>query len=66
MLHGRFQMEMFGEGNDEQISFDSVKVKDGQFSFIVAQHGLDFFVVEIVVGTIHQIRIVDFDGNGHN
>ena len=61
-----FQMEVFGEGNKQEFSFSPVKVKEGQFSFIVAQHGLDFFVVEIVVGTIHQIKIVDFNGNGHN
>ena len=46
--------------------FGPVKIEEGQFSLIVAQHGLDIFVAEIVVGTIHQIRIVDFDGDGHN
>ena len=61
-----FQMEVFGEGNKQEFCFSPVKVEEGQFSFIVAQHGLDFFVVEIVVGTIHQIKIVDFNGNGHN
>ncbi len=59
-------MEMFGEGIKEKLGFGTVKVEEGQFSFIVAQHGLDIFVVEIVVDTIHQIRIVDFNGNGHN
>jgi hypothetical protein len=59
-------MEVFAEGNKQEFSFSPVKVEEGQFSFIVAQHGLDFFVVEIVVGTIHQIKIVDFNGNGHN
>ena len=61
-----FQMEVFAEGNKQEFSFSPVKVEEGQFSFIVAQHGLDNFVVEIVVGTIHQIKIVDFNGNGHN
>ena len=59
-------MEVFSEGIEKELSFSPFKVEEGQFSFIVAQHGLDIFVVEIVVGTIHQIRIVDFNGNGHN
>ena len=59
-------MEVFGEGFKKELGFSAIKVEESQFSFIVAQHGLDFFVVEIVVGTIHQIRIVDFNGNGHN
>ena len=59
-------MEMFGKGNEQEFGFSPIKVEEGQFSFIVAQHGLDIFVVEIVVDTIHQIRIVDFNGNGHN
>ena len=66
MFHDWFQMEMFCESNEQEFSFSPVKIEEGQFSFIVAQHGLDIFVVEIVVGTIHQIRIVDFNGNGHN
>ena len=57
---------MFGKGFQKELSFSVIKVKEGQFSFIVAQHGLDIFVVEIVVGTIHQIRIVDFNCDGHN
>lgn len=66
LLHGRLQMEVFGEGNEQVFGSGPVKVEEGQFSLIVAQHGLDIFVAEIVVGTIHQIRIVDFDGDGHN
>ncbi len=59
-------MEVFGKGFEKYLSFSAFKVKESQFSFIVAQHGLDIFVVEIVVGTIHQKRIVDFNGDGHN
>ena len=59
-------MEVFSKGIEKELSFSTIKVKEGQFSFIIAQHGLDIFVVEIVVGSIHQIRIVDFDGDGHN
>ena len=66
MLHGWFQMEVFGKGFEKELSFSPVKVEESQFSFIVAQHGLDIFVVEVVVGTIHRIRIVDFNGNSHN
>ena len=66
VLHGWFQMEVFGEGIKEKIGFSTVKIEEGQFGFIVAQHGLDIFVVEVVVGTIHQIRIVDSNGNGHS
>ena len=66
MRQGRFQVEVFGKGIEKELSFSAIKVKEGQFSFIVAQHGLDIFVVEIVVGTIHQIRIVDFNCDGHN
>lgn len=58
-------MEMFGEGNDEQISFDSVEIEESQFSFIVTQHSLHMLVVEIVANVINQIRIVHFDGNCH-
>ena len=65
-LHGWFQVEVFGKGIEKELSFSAIKVEEAQFSFIVAQHGLDIFVVEVVVGTIHQIRIVDFNGNGHN
>ena len=61
MLQGWFQMEMFGDGIDKELSFSPIKVEEGQFSFIVTQHSLDIFVVEIVVGTIHQIRIADFN-----
>ena len=66
MLHGWFQVKVFGKGIEKELSFSLVKVEEGQFSFIVAQHGLDIFVVEVGVGTIHQIKIVDFNGNGHN
>ena len=66
LLHGRFQVEVFGKGNEQVFGFGPVKIEEGQFSLIVAQHGLDIFVAEIVVGTIHQIRIVDFDGDCHN
>ncbi len=66
MLHDWLQVEVFSEGIDKKLSVSPAKVKEGQFSFIVTQHGLDIFVVEIVVGTIHQIRIVDCNGNGHN
>ena len=59
-------MEVFGKGIKKELSFSAIKVKESQFSFIVAQHGLDIFVVEVGVGTIHQIKIVDFNGNGHN
>ena len=57
---------MFGKGFEKDLRFKAIKVEESQFSFIVTQHGLHIFVVEIVVGTIHQIRIVDFNGNGHN
>ncbi len=66
MLHGWFQVKVFGKGIKKELSFSAIKVKKGQFSFIIAQHGLDIFVVEVVVGTIHQIRIADFNCNGHN
>ena len=66
MQQGWFQVEMFGKGIEKELSFSAIKVKEGQFGFIVAQHCLHIFVVEIVVGTIHQIRIVDCNGNGHN
>ena len=59
-------MEVFCKGFQKELSFNAIKVKESQFGFIIAQHGLDIFVVEVVVGTIHQIRIVDFNGNGHN
>ena len=66
MLHGWFQVEVFGKGIEKELSFSPFRVEEGQFSFIVTQHDLHIFVVEVVVGTIHQIRIVDFNGNGHN
>ena len=59
-------MEVFSKGIEKELSFSAIKIEEGQFSFIIAQHGLDIFVVEIVVGTIHKIRIVDSNGNGHN
>ena len=59
-------MEVFGESIEKELCFSAIKVEEGQFSFIVTQHDLHIFVVEVVVGTIHQIRIVDFNGNGHN
>jgi hypothetical protein len=63
--HGWFQMEMFGECNEEEFGFSRVKVEEGQFSFITAQHGLDIFVVEIVVETVDLKLVVDFDRNCH-
>ena len=59
-------MEVLGKGIKKELCFSKIKVEESQFSFIIAQHGLDIFVVEVVVGTIHQIRIADFNGNGHN
>ena len=65
VLHGWFQMEVFGEGIEKELSFSAIKVKEGQFSFIVAQHGLDIFVVTIVVEMIDLKLVVDFDSNCH-
>ena len=59
-------MEVFGESADKKLGFSEIKIEERQFSFIVAQHGLDIFVVEVVVGTVHQIRIVCVNYNGHN
>jgi hypothetical protein len=65
VFYGWFQMEMFGKGNEEEFGFSSVKIKEGQFSFTVAQHGLDIFVVEIVVKTGDLKLIVDSNSNRH-
>ena len=59
-------MEVFSECSKKDLSFSAFKVEERQFSFIVTQHGLHIFVVEIVVGTIHQRGIVGFNCNGHN
>lgn len=66
MLQGWFHVEVFDKGIEKELCFSRIKVEEGHFSFIIAQHGLDIFVVEVVVGTIHQMRIVDFNCNGHN
>ena len=65
VLHGRFQMEMFGKGNEQEFGFSPIKVEEGQFSFITAQHGLNIFVVEIVVETGDLELVLDFDSNCH-
>ena len=64
-LHGWFQVKVLGEGGKQEVGFVSVEIEKRYFSFVVAQHGLHVFVVEIVVDSIYQIRIVDFNCDTH-
>jgi hypothetical protein len=64
-LHGWFQVEVLGEGGKQEVSFVSVEIEKRYFGLVVAQHGLHVLVVEIIVDTIHQIRIVDFNSGTH-
>ena len=40
MLQGWFQVEVFSKGIEKELSFSAIKIEEGQFSFIIAQHGL--------------------------
>jgi hypothetical protein len=64
-LHGWFQVKVLGEGGKQEVGFISVEIEKRYFGLVVAQHGLHVFVVKVVVNTIHQIRIVDFNSYTH-
>ena len=52
-LHGWFQVKVLGEGGKQEVGFVPVEIEERYFSFVVAQHGLHVFVVEIVVDSIY-------------
>lgn len=64
-LHGWFQVKVLGEGGKQEVGFVPVEIEERYFGLVVAQHGLHILVVEIVVNSIHQKRIADFDSDTH-
>ena len=58
-------MEVLGERCQQEFGFGAVEVEERHFGLVIAEHTLYALVVEIVVETVHEIRIAVFDRDGH-
>ena len=58
-------MEMLGESGHQEFGFGTVEFEERHFGLVIAEHTLYALVVEIVVDTVHQIRVAVFDRDGH-
>ena len=65
MGSGGNQMEVLGERCEQKFGSVAVKVEERDAGFVVAEHYLHAFVVEVVVNTVGTIRIVAVDSNCH-
>ena len=58
-------MEVLGESCQQELGFGAIEAEKRHFGLVIAKHTLYTLIVEIVVNTVHQIRIAVLDRDGH-